>query len=188
MNTAQQVSYATHLDIKFPALTVVDVPQLVDGLHRSLVQPDALPGQRLGRPSRCPAGRIPLASASRRRRVLLRSRRQVLRRPSGPLGRAVALAGLRGTQGSRSPDPGARACCRADGRDRGDHPDRRLAVSKVASGMSNRLSLEASPYLRQHADNRSTGTRGARKPSRRRATATCRSTCRSDTRPVTGAM
>jgi len=27
----QQFSYATHLDIKFPALTVVDVPALVDG-------------------------------------------------------------------------------------------------------------------------------------------------------------
>jgi mannose-6-phosphate isomerase-like protein (cupin superfamily) len=30
MSTAQQFPYATHLDVKFPALTVVDVPQLVD--------------------------------------------------------------------------------------------------------------------------------------------------------------
>jgi mannose-6-phosphate isomerase-like protein (cupin superfamily) len=30
MDTGQQFSYATHLDVKFPALTVVDVPQLVE--------------------------------------------------------------------------------------------------------------------------------------------------------------
>jgi mannose-6-phosphate isomerase-like protein (cupin superfamily) len=30
MDTEQQFSYATHLDVKFPALTVVDVPQLVE--------------------------------------------------------------------------------------------------------------------------------------------------------------
>ena len=30
MNTGQQFSYVTHLDVKFPALTVVDVPQLVE--------------------------------------------------------------------------------------------------------------------------------------------------------------
>jgi mannose-6-phosphate isomerase-like protein (cupin superfamily) len=30
MDSAQQFSYATHLDVKFPALTVVDVPQLVE--------------------------------------------------------------------------------------------------------------------------------------------------------------
>ena len=30
MNTGQQFSYATHLDVKFPGLTVVDVPQLVE--------------------------------------------------------------------------------------------------------------------------------------------------------------
>jgi len=30
MDTGQQFSYVTHLDVKFPALTVVDVPQLVE--------------------------------------------------------------------------------------------------------------------------------------------------------------
>ena len=30
MDAGQQFSYATHLDVKFPALTVVDVPQLVE--------------------------------------------------------------------------------------------------------------------------------------------------------------
>ena len=30
MDTGQQFSYATHLDVNFPALTVVDVPQLVE--------------------------------------------------------------------------------------------------------------------------------------------------------------
>jgi mannose-6-phosphate isomerase-like protein (cupin superfamily) len=30
MNTGQQFSYVTRLDVKFPALTVVDVPQLVE--------------------------------------------------------------------------------------------------------------------------------------------------------------
>ena len=34
--------YATHLDVKFDPVRLVDVPSLVEALHRPMVQSDAL--------------------------------------------------------------------------------------------------------------------------------------------------
>jgi uncharacterized protein len=52
---------------------------------------------------------------------------------------------------------------------------------------TNRLILETSPYLLQHAHTRLTGTPGATRRSRRHGGAGCRCFCPSATQPATGA-
>src|SRR5262249_25961192 len=52
-------------------------------LHREVVQPDAVPGERFGHPRGHPPGRVPLAQARYRGRILLRRRRTVSDRSRG---------------------------------------------------------------------------------------------------------
>ena len=73
MSEPQTYSYATYLNVRFPALSLVDVPSLVDACtdrwyNQTLCKVnDSV--VRLG----VDAGRIPLAQARQRRRVLLSS-------------------------------------------------------------------------------------------------------------------
>jgi hypothetical protein len=58
--------YATFLNILYPQLERVDVPSLVSAcVQGSLVQPDPVSGQWLGRAPGRDAGRVSLARASR---------------------------------------------------------------------------------------------------------------------------
>jgi len=56
----QNYPYATYLDVRYPPLEVIDVPAIRRCRQRPVVQPDALQGQRLGRPARRDAGRVSL--------------------------------------------------------------------------------------------------------------------------------
>ncbi len=52
VNESQEYPYATFLNVLYPSLSVVDVPSFGRSVDRSLVQPNAVQGQRLG----CSAG------------------------------------------------------------------------------------------------------------------------------------
>src|SRR5262245_22720406 len=112
---------ATELSVRDPPERVLSPaggggrPGAGGGLHRPLVQPDALPGERLGRPAGCRAGGVPLAQARRRGRVLLRGRAAVPHRPGGPHRRPGPRAGPRGPPGGGPPHPGAGARRDPDG-------------------------------------------------------------------------
>src|SRR5438105_6517116 len=88
-----------------------------------MVQPDALQGERLGRAARSGRGRVSLAQARRPRRVFLRRRGKVLYRSRRAGGGAKRATRFRGAEGSRSPNPGAKASGDTDGRGGGDSSD-----------------------------------------------------------------
>ena len=61
-DAAAAFPYAVHLDIKFDALNLIDVPSLVEACTDQWYN-RALQGKRFSRASRRHAGRVPLAQA-----------------------------------------------------------------------------------------------------------------------------
>src|SRR5712691_4039610 len=118
-------------------------------LHRPLVQPDAVPGERLGRPAGRGAGGVPLAQARHRGRVLLRRRGAVPHRPGrtgGPDRHAGAAPGVRRAAGRGPPDAGARAGGDPDGRGGRHRSDGRLTppcTSRQAAYFSEAMNINS---------------------------------------------
>ncbi len=57
----KEFQYKTYLNILHGPLELIDVQKLADALHRQMVQPDALQGERLGGQAGGDPGRISLA-------------------------------------------------------------------------------------------------------------------------------